>query len=224
MARNYLFATRGHILVFLLIIIGLVVVGMLIFTKDQSHHALDLAEKHAEISGQRDIFIANQTQLPQNILFEDGRAETLAPGARTTARLPLGAKVYAHAQHYDASRMENTASLDNPIIRELHLTPDGFKSEINVSKDVVLQNASDLPVIFVHRSTRGGRRWPSPLVLPGGELVQSVLPVGSTWEVVDTNNERAPLDSLSVGGKIGVLRYDGVRLTTHKKVRFNMAC
>jgi hypothetical protein len=213
----------GPVLIGLIVIAVLVGIALYMYTRDHQ------TPPPVESQGQNSFSIVNSTQLKYIITLPEDRKIELNPGQIEKVFLAEGDTIKAKAYTYDGlpllheyrvprfprSKDSKEEDTESENLREkdkeskIYLTPSGFSSNASGSENVIFVNRGPYPILFIEKSDSGGRRWASDIVPPLSQKGGHFVSRGSTWEVAHPSNEDSPIDSITIGGKVQALLFDG---------------
>ncbi|MDB4769428.1 hypothetical protein OAG24_00535 [bacterium] len=189
---------------FSVIAIILIVVTFFIFNKGRN---LQFPVK----SGNLDVNISNKGHLPYTLKFESGNEIVLEPEDQIASTISMYETISAYGQHGDDN---SSISHEYPVVdsnvRNLYITPDGFKSGNTASDIVILENQSDIPVRFVHESSKGKRRWEIITLQPRTRATHQFVGSKSTIQVTPATEDEIIIDKVFVSGIPSKIIFDGV--------------
>ena len=157
------------------------------------------------------LVVGNRTDMPQKISYK-GTTFVVPPFEERRIAISLGeGTILAKARRIDGSIGTFETTLSNPLITELYITYNGFRSNLSVAENVTLRNESSSPIMFIEKASNG-RRHPSNILPPMSEKKGYFASKNSTWEVVIPIDEDSPLDTLTVEGIPSQIVFTGERL------------
>jgi len=192
----------GLIIVGFLILLALVAGGLYLYHKSRfneypAHEDQDVKAK-----------LTNQTTTPYLIVTQRGSFLS-QPGETTMIHLKRHEDISASTPD-----VEFIHRFSNDKVNHLHITPDGFRTNLTSSKDVDFVNASEYPVIFTQKSSKGGVYYVLDTVPPLSASEGHFVGSRSTWEVFSLGE--VPLASIHLGGSpVSRLVFDGVKLRAY---------
>lgn len=188
-------------------IVVLILVGIVAYIYFKSHHnTFDQGGGHLSPD------ITNHTALLQTLHLPDKSTLAIPPHQTSGISAAQHSVITAESENFDGSKNKHNYRLSNPTISHLHITNSGFRSNITVSKDVDFVNSSPDGVLFIEKSTKGGRRWLMDRVPPFGVTKNHIVPKGTTIQVSDPAQEDSPIATLAVGGNVHKIIFDGIKL------------
>lgn len=95
------------------------------------------------------------------------------------------------------------------------ITRSGIYPDNLISRNVVLENVSRMPVLFVERDSQSGRRWGTEIVPPMSKAIKDFVGAGSTWDVVHPTDEDNPIAKITLGLRTHILLFDGKNIIAH---------
>ena len=193
------------------ILIGFIIIGLLVgvglYLYLRNHH-----NEYEEGGEHMIIKVSNTTTIPYTLSLPSGRKVKLAPKYSTKISATRHENITAEAHNYDGTATRYNYTLSHPEIKHIYITPSGIRTNVSGSDNVQFINQSYFPVMFVERSSRGGRRWASDIVPPQKSTSGNFVGKITTWEVVHPTDENQPIAEITVGGKAQKLIFDGQRL------------
>ena len=155
--------------------------------------------------------VGNRTDMPQKISYK-GTTFVVPPFEERRIAISLGeGTILAKARRVDGSIGTFETTVSNPLITDLYITYNGFRSNLSVAENVTLRNESSSPIMFIEKASNG-RRHPSNILPPMSERAGYFASKNSTWEVVIPIDEDSPLDTLTVEGIPTQIVFTGERL------------
>jgi len=195
----------GEILIITLIVFFVAIgigIGIYFYAKD--HH-----NEYSSDGGYRSISLTNKTQLHHIVTLPDKREIMLLPEQKVDLSLSYDDVLNSKSKNFDQTKDHYIYRITNPKVSELYITSSGFKSNITGTENVTLINAAPYSVLFVERSSRGGRRWGKAIVPPYSDSKGHFVSKNTTWEVNRADQEDSPISELHVAGKPSTLLFDG---------------
>ena len=198
----------GLIIVGLFVLFALVAGGLYLYHVSRFN---EYSEGHKTIVAT----ITNETSLPHTIVHK-GRAYVSRPNETATLKVERHDDISASAVYPDGERVEFVHRLSNDKGTHLHITPDGFRTNLSSSRDVDLVNDTSYPVLFVQKSLKGGGIHPSVLIPPRSASEGHFVGGRSIWQVVHPKAKDIPITEIRVGSQpITRLVFNGIRIRAY---------
>ena len=189
------------------VIIGFLI-GIALYLYMRNHH-----NEYSQGGRHMVVIITNKSQIPYTVFLPDGRNIQLAPDQSARVSVAHYDIVSAKGYNVDGTLVTHSYNISNPTIHQLYISPSGFRTDNTGSDNVQLVNHAPYPVIFVERSSKGGRRWASDIVPPQGITEGNFIGARTTWEVVHPTTEDQLIAEITIGGRAKKLVFDGQKLT-----------
>jgi len=194
------------------VLLGFVIIGILVaaalFLYMRNHH-----NEYDQGGGHKNIAVTNNSQIPYTVSLPNGRNFQLAPDQTAKVSVAQHDVLSANGYNYDGTPSSHNYTVSNPNIRQVHITPSGIRSNSTGAENVQFINQAHFPVMFIERSSKGGRRWASDIVPPTGITEGHFVGKRTTWEVAHPTAEDKPIAEVTVGGKAKRLVFNGHQLT-----------
>jgi len=198
----------GLIIVGFVILIILVAGGLYLYHVSRFH---EFTEGHKTI----ETAVTNNTSVPQTIIHR-GRAYISHPGETSSLKVERHDDISTSAVYPTGERIEFVHRLSNDKITHLYITPDGFRTNLTMSKNVDLVNGAEYPVLFAQKSLKGGTLYLSGEVPPQSASEKHLVGSRSIWQVLHPGSEKAPIAEIRVGSQpLTRLVFDGLRLRAY---------
>lgn len=159
------------------------------------------------------IELSNKTKLPYTIRLPSTQKLELSPNDSVKVALSNRDTINATSRQFDGSLQNYSYQFLDPSITHLYIGNSGIFSNNSASDETLFINNAPYPVMFVEKSTKGGRRWASDIILPKMKVSNQLVADGSIWQVVHPTDERRPISEITVGRIIpSKIIFDGKRL------------
>lgn len=163
---------------------------------DKSYHTLE---------------VENKTPHVYTVVLPNKENIDIQPEGIAKFPVALGDTIRATAYNFDNSIINYYSKIDNPRITNLYIGHSGIYSNLS-SGNISFVNASKYPVMFIEKSSKGGKRWGSDIILPGRETFGNFVHSGGIWQIVHPTDERHPISQLNIGTIPNKLVFDGKNL------------
>lgn len=192
-----------------LIVVGLLVLFALVAGGLYLYHTSRFNE-HSEGHKTLTMTITNNTSVPYTIVHK-GRAYLSRPNETSTLKVD---------RHDDISAMTDEVKFvhraSNDKATQLHITPDGFRTNLSSSRDVDLVNEAEYPVIFAQKSLKGGVSYLTSSVPPQSASEGHFVGGRSLWQVFHPGTPEVPIAEMRTGSQpISRIAFDGIRLRAY---------
>ena len=152
--------------------------------------------------------VTNQTSTPHLIVHKGG-SFIAQPGETYVMHIQRHTDISA-----STPETQFIHRLSNNSVDHLHITPDGFRTNLSSSQNVDFVNASEYPVLFVQKSLKGGSLYVAASVPPLSSSEGHFVGGRSIWNVISTNGELLSTIHLS-NQRVDRLVFDGIRLRSY---------
>nr|QBK86663.1 MAG: hypothetical protein LCMAC102_04600 [Marseillevirus LCMAC102] len=196
------------------IIIGFIIIGFLVgialYFYTKTHH-----NEYDQGGGHIMLIITNESKIPYIITFANNKTIELLPDQQSKVSVGHHDILTAKGYNYDGTPVEHIYKISNPNANKLYITSAGFRSNISGADNVQFVNNSPYPIMFIEKSSKGGRRWASDIVPPHNTTKSHFVGKRTTWEVAHPTAENQPIAELTVHGKATKLVFDGSSLKSY---------
>jgi hypothetical protein len=145
------------------------------------------------------VDIHNKTKLPYTVTLPSSQKIEIDASDTLRAAVSNGDIITAVARHFDGTPIQYSYPYLDPSVTDIFIGNSGIFTNKNVSEETQFVNDSPFPVMFIEKSTRGGRRWASDIIPPKMHASNQFVTQGSIWQVVHPTEERRPIAEISIG-------------------------
>lgn len=198
----------GFIVIGILVVFALVAGGLYMYHTSRFN---EYSEGHKDI----DAKITNNTSFPYTITHRGMRYISL-PNQTTVLKVCRHDDISASAMYPDGRIVEHVHRLSNDKGVSLHITPDGFRTNLTSSQNVDLVNDTSYPVLFIQKSLKGNVSHISSLIPPKSASSGFFVGGRSVWQVAHPNDQDIPISEIRVGSQlVDRLVFDGIRIRAY---------
>lgn len=155
--------------------------------------------------------VENKTPFMYTVVLPNKEHIDIKPEDKVKFSIALGDTIRATAYNFDNTIINYYSKIDDKRITNLYIGKSGIYSNLS-SGNISFVNASKYPIMFIEKSSKGGKRWGSDIILPGKETVGNFVHSGGIWQIVHPTDERNPISQLNIGTIPKKLVFDGKNL------------
>lgn len=195
--------------VFIGIVIMLLLLGIFFFIFIRSNNqdlGLNLFDRKDNYKSM-DLF--NKTNLMYTVVLPDGQNMNVEPGQKISFAINLNDSISASSYNYDGTISKFHYKITHPDEKNLFIGNSGIFSNLSSTNNVTFVNEAPYPVMFIEKSSQGGKRWASDIILPQNETQDHFVSKRSIWQVCHPTDETVPISTLTVGGLPKKLVFNG---------------
>lgn len=180
------------------------ILGLILYLFTKNYH-----KKYEQGGKQMRVIIKNDTNQIYTLKVPDNTKRELLPQKEIILSLSQHDVLSAVAINKDESISEHVLKLTNSNIKNVYITVNGFRTDLSGSQNVTFINDSHISILFVERSSSGGRRYPKFILLPGQQISNKFVGKRTTWEVVSPSQENIVIAKITIGGKPSKIIFNG---------------
>lgn len=200
-----------------IVVLGFLIIGILIgimffmYYKNQGNN-ISLGQNPSTKNEYHSLVLENKTDLVFTVILPSAQNIDVQPSKKISFVLGMGDIISATAYNYDSSIIKYSYKLVDPAVKELFIGNSGIFSNLSASDTVTFVNDGPYPVMFIEKSTAGGRRWVSDIILPQTQSSDHFVSKRSIWQVCHPTDENLPISELVIGGLPKKVVFNGKNL------------
>jgi hypothetical protein len=196
------------VIVGFLIISILIGISLFIIFRNNKTRKLDINKI------QQNLTLENKTNLLYTVQLPSSQNIDVEPFQTIQFAISVGDMITAMAYNYDKTISKYTYRLpNNPKLKKLYIGNSGIVSNIDANENIIFANEGSYPVLFIEKSSKGGKRWVSDIVLSKSQTDKNhFVSKRSIWQVCHPTDEENPIAEINIGRVPSRIVFDGKSL------------
>jgi hypothetical protein len=196
------------------VVVGFLLIGILIGISLFIIFRNNSPSKKNINNAQQNLTLENKTNLTYTVTLPSSQHIDVGPFQKIQFAISVGDSINAMAYNYDKTISKYTYRLpDDNRIKKLYIGNSGIMSNTNAGENIIFVNDGSYPVLFIEKSTKGGKRWVSDIVPPKSRTGEKqFVSKRSIWQVAHPTDEDHPISEINIGNIPKRVVFDGKNL------------